>query len=360
MNKLHMPRYLFTTLLFIFTLLIQPLAHAEEDQAEKKISPSELQSELMGFADRFMGVVTGTTLEYILNTPTITPLQRALAHARKLEATSAAVRIAAGVNPEISLLDMIVLVSLLRFSTEVHVIPNVLGANARVLLTGYQKLQRDIWEIADGVLSEEQEEELHDLIEEWQDANPTTVGVAFLRFSAFAGDRGLSTLVDAGESGWFLGNISEAKTEIEHARVLAERTLYIAERQMTLIRWQVEQVFFDLAITPEFKGLLNSSVDISQAAQHMAALLETMPKMVSAESEVIIKVFMQEFEKERKDMITQMFTEIAAERQATIDQASEQFVNKAFYVGSLLIIIFMITALVAMLIYKYFSQRMSR
>ena len=360
MNNFHMPRYFLTTLFFIFTLLIQPLAHAEEEKAEKKISPSELQSQLMGFADRFMGVVTGTTLEYILDTPTITPLQRALVQARKLEATAAAVRIAAGVNPEVSLLDMIVLVSLLRFSTEVHIILNVLGANARVLLTGYQKLERDIWEIADEVLSEEQEAELHDLIEEWQDANPKTVGVVFLRFSAFAGDRGLSTLVDAGEPGWFLANISQASKELEHTRVLAERTLYIAERQITLLRWQVEQVFFDLATTPEFKGLLNSSIDISQASQRMAALLETMPKMVSAESEVIIKVFMRELENERREMITQMFKEIAAERQATIDQASEQFVNKAFYVGSLLIIIFMVTALIAMLIYKYFSQRMSR
>jgi len=360
MNNYYIPRYLLTTLFFIFTLLIQPQAYAKEDDTSKKITPSELQSELMGFADRFMGVVAGTTHEYIFDTPKITPLQRALVNARKLEATAAAVRIAAGVNPEISLLDMIVLVSLLRFSTEVHVIPNLLGVNARALLTGYQKLERDIWEIADHVLSEEQEEELHDLIEEWQDANPKTVGVVFLRFSAFAGDRGLSTLVDAGEPGWFLANVSEATKEIEHARVLAERTLYIAERQITLLRWQVEQVFFDLATTPEFKGLLNSSIDISQASQRMAALLETMPKMVSAESEVIIKVFMQEFEKERKDMITQMFTEIAAERQATIDQASEQFVNKAFYVGSLLIIIFTICALLAMLIYKYFSQRISK
>lgn len=360
MNYFNMTRYLLTSSLFIFTLLIQPLAHAEEDKAEKKISPSELQSQLMGFADRFMAVITGTTLEYILATPTVTPLQRALLHARKLEAASSAVRIAGGVNPEISLLDMIVLVSLLRYSTEVYVIPDLLGANARVLLIGYQKLEKDIWEIADAVLSEEQEAELHDLIEEWQDTNQSTIGVAFLRFSAFAGDRGLSTLVDAGEPGWFLANVSEATKEIEHARVLAERTLYIAERQITLVRWQVEQVFFDLAVTPEFKGLLNSSIDISQASQRMAALLETMPKMVSAESEVIIKVFMQEFEKERKDMITQMFTEIAAERQATIDQASEQFVNKAFYVGSLLIIIFTICALLAMLIYKYFSQRISK
>jgi len=142
--------------------------------------------------------------------------------------------------------------------------------------------------------------------------------------------------------------------------VLAERALYIAERQVILIRWQVEQVFYKLAITPEFKGLLNSTNDIGQAHQRLAALLEAMPKMVSAESEVIIKVFMQEFEKERKDMITQMFTEIAEERQATIDQASEQFVNKAFYVGSLLIIIFTVCALVAMLVYKYFAPRISK
>ena len=61
-----------------------------------------------------------------------------------------------------------------------------------------------------------------------------------------------------------------------------------------------------------------------------------MPKMVSSESESVIKVFMQE---------------IAKERQAGL--------NQVFSVGSLLIVVFMVSALITMLAYQYFSKRMN-
>jgi len=359
MNNYQMPRYRVVLYTVTFLLIIQPLAFAKEEVSQK-ITPSALQSQLMGFADRFLGIVSGSTMKFSLKNPELSQVQRAYIERRKLEASAAAVRIAAGVNPETSLLDMIVLVTLLRYSTEVDFLPELSGMDGRILLTAYQRLEKDIWSIADDVLSKEQATELQDLIGDWQEDNKTmglAIGVEYYHFSAFSENRRLSTLVDEGEPGWFLAKISKATKEIEHTRVLAERALYIAERQMTLMRWQVEQIFYDLAITQEFNGLLNSAIDMSQASQRMATILEKMPKMVSAESEVVIKIFMQEIDKERTLMITQLFNEIAAEREEIIDQASDEIAKKSFFAGVLLIIVFVISVLIAALIYTYISLK---
>jgi len=288
----HLLGKLTTICLFTFLLILQPLAYGAKGKTSEKITPLELQSQLMSFADRFMGGVNATTMNYLLNNPNVTTIQRTLVEGRKLEAISAAVRIAAGINPEVSLLDMIVLVSLLKYSTEVDIIPKILGEEAKILLIAYENLEKDIWSIASNALSKEQEKELHKLIEQWKKEHKLTFGVAYYRFSDFAKNRRLSTLVSDKKSGRFLAKISDATKEVEQTRVLAERTLFMAERQPTLLRWQVEQIFFELAITPEFKGLLNSSVDISKASQRLAAALETMSKSVSTESGAIIQVFM--------------------------------------------------------------------
>ncbi|MFV2058513.1 MAG: hypothetical protein ACC707_18780, partial [Thiohalomonadales bacterium] len=233
-------------------MLVHHLAYAGNDEQSNKMTPSELQSHLMSFADRFIGAVNNSTINYILTNPKITPLQRALIEGRKLEASSAAVRIAAGANPEVALLDMVILVELMKYTTKARILPKMNGTDKNLLLEAYQKLEKDIWSIANIVLSKKQEIELHELIQQWKKDKNKPLGVSYFRFSNFAKLRRNSTLVEDGDSGWFLANVSKATKEIERTRVLAERAIFIAERQGTLLRWQVEQVFFELMLVPEF------------------------------------------------------------------------------------------------------------
>jgi len=335
-------------------MLSQP-AIAAKKQVSPAVTPSELQSQIMSFADRFVARLGGASIDYLLlKGYTNDPLVRFAVNGRKLHACAAAVSIAAGPNPEVALLDMVAMVSLLKLSTRDVWIPKKYTPNGQIFLDVFNELERDIWSIASKVLSAEQARDLRELIATWHAENVgRIVSVTSIRFSDFAGKRRESTLVQNGKPKGFLKSVQEANKEIEQTRVLAERTVFLVERQPTLMRWQVEQVFYDLAMEPEFNKIINSTVDLSSMAKHLATTVEKMPAIISAERKAAIKQAFRELSKERTETISQAITEISRERRALIDQTSERILEKAFYLGLILILVLLLGAIVARLIYRY-------
>jgi hypothetical protein len=326
-------------LMMALLINIQP-SYAAKKSTSSTMTPSELQSQVMSFADRFIARVDGTTIDYIhIKGYAKTPRDRFAVNARRLVASSAAVSIAAGPNPETALLDMVTLVSLLRLTTEDVWVGKKLVPHSQILLKAYVELEKDIWAIANSVLSKEQSKELQSLIYEWHKENiNTTVSVSSIRFGDFAKKRRQSTL-----EGKVKGFLKSTNAQIEQTRVLAERTVFMAERQPNLIRWQIEQIFFDLAMEPEFKVLLDTSRDIALAGKSIAKTAEEMPAIIT---------------KERKETITQAISEISKERQAFINQTSENILDKAFYLGIALIFMLLIGAIAARLVYRYLEIRL--
>jgi hypothetical protein len=214
-------------------------AHAARQKAEATgMTPSELQSQIMSFADRFVARLTGATGEYLyLRGYKKNPLVRAAVNDRALRASEAAYTIAAGPNPEVSLLDMVVMVSLLKRSARDVWIPRKITPHGQVFVRLFDEMERDIWSIARQVLSPAQQKELRDLIERWHARHRNTlVAVTSIRFADFARKRRESTLVSHGKPKGFLKAVSEANRELERSRVLAERTIFLLEREPTLLR----------------------------------------------------------------------------------------------------------------------------
>lgn len=361
----HMCRIALTTLccLLLAALLLASPAHAAKKAVAPVITPSELQSQIMSFADRFIARVSGATLEFAyMKEHTALPLVRLAAHNRKLEACTAAVNIAAGTNPEVALLDMVVLVSLLRLTTEDVWFPEMKKRNVaggEILLNAYVELEKDIWSIAHKVLSEEQSRELQQMIRGWHKKNVgKPVAITSIRFSNFASKRRQSTLVKGGKPKGFLKAVAETSREIEHARVLAERTVFLIERQPTLIRWQMEQIFFDLAMEPEFATVISTASNIGQVAKQLSRSIEKLPVTISAERKAAIEQAFRELSRERSETISQAISEISRERQALINQTSERILEKAFYMGLALILVLLLGAIVARLIYRYLEIRL--
>jgi hypothetical protein len=362
--------------------------------AKKKSTPSttptitapELQSQIMSFSDRFMARINGATIDYVyIKGYATTPFVRSVAMGSRLGSCTAAVSIAGGSNPEVAMLDMVVMVSLLRLAIEDIWIPKEVLPKGQVLLDAYVELERDIWSIATEALSKEQADELHSLIDEWHTKNiNNVVAVTSIRFGDFAKKRRQSTLFKDGKASGFLKAVSEANKEIEQARILAERTIFMVERQPTLIRWQVEQIFFDLAVEPEIGDLLNSSADIGRAAARISMTVEKIPAIITAERKAaidqtfqglnkeiaqVIREFSKErvaaieqafqgVSKERTDAIIQGLNEWSKEREALIDQTSTRILEKAFYLGVLLVLFLLLGAIVSRLIYRYLEIRL--
>jgi hypothetical protein len=277
------------------------------------------------------------------------------------------------------------MVSLLRLAAEEIWIPKEVLPNGQVLLDAYVELERDIWSIATKVLSKEQADELRSMIDEWHTKNINNiVAVTSIRFGDFAKKRRQSTLFKDGKASGFLKTVQETNKEIEQARILAERTIFMVERQPTLIRWQVEQIFYDLAVEPEIGDLLSSSADIGRAARRISMTVEKMPGIITAERQAAIEQTFQGLDKqiaqvirelskerqaaieqafqsvgkERTDAITQTISELSKERQALVDQTSTRILEKAFYLGALLVLFLLLGAIVSRLIYRYLEIRL--
>ncbi len=391
-------------------LMMALLINSEPAIAAKKstkaaITPSELQSQVMSFADRFIARVNGATIDYVyIKGYARKSKDRFAVNSRRLHACTAAVSIASGANPEVALLDMVSMVTLLRLTTQDLWVKKNLVPRSQIFLNAYIELEKDIWTIANSVLSKEQSRELRTMVNEWHIKNiDTTIAVTSIRFGDFAKNRRQSTLIKDGKASGFLKTVKQTNKEIEQARVLAERTVFMAERQPTLIRWQIEQIFFDLAMEPEFRKMVNSSSDIGQAAQRLSKFVERMPQIitkernetivqamsevskerqalikqamsevsrerqalitqaiseVSKERKALIKQAISEISKERKALIKQAISEISKERQALINQTSENIIEKAFYLGAALILMLLLGAILARLIYRYLEIKL--
>ena len=250
--------------LFIFLALLAGQTQAAALELSlpgtKKNSPSEnktplsysqLRGFLMDFADRYMQMV-GQAAD-ALQKENQDPDARTAIQSIKLFPCSAAFSIAIDANPHMALLNMEVLVHL-QGSVWRDEAPKKFGVKAASLLNVQTELENDIDVITLKVLKPEQLEELKTLVTEWRTEHPDQRYVSYIRFSDFSGmsphrhGKTTSLLSIAGLlSALQVVNIDEATRSVDQARMVAERTIYLSQRIPTILRWQTEMLFYELA-----------------------------------------------------------------------------------------------------------------
>lgn len=251
-------------------LSLEPVQAAEAP----KLTYPQLRNELMDFADRYMQMV-GQAADG-LQRENRDPDARAGILSMKLFPVSAAFSIASDSSPQMALLDMFVMVNL-----QGHVwrksLPARFKDNAAAMLAVQEKLEDDIEAIAVKALDEGQIVRLKRLVLEWHKANPDQRYVSYIRFTDFAemrlpGERqgkGPSFSIGGLLSVFQLVNIDEASRSMDDARMVAERALYTTERLPTLLRWQSEMFFYQMAATPEAKTVLETNRSIQTLPERL-------------------------------------------------------------------------------------------
>jgi hypothetical protein len=331
----------------VVSMMFLSFAVIAED--ETRYSAVELQSQLMSFTDQLITELGEATNEYLYQGQKKSPRARAAVAAGRVNISVAAVSIAAGKNIEVSLLDLIVLVELLTYTVEDAWIPKVLGAEGEVYLKVFSNLRKRLWQIADGVLTDIQEKELKDLLAEWRRQNKGKLSsVADVRFSAFSKNRHSSSLFAGGKPGGFLKKVSEATQEIERTRILAERAIYLAERQPKLIGWRIEQIFYALALSDEFKSLLHNTTEIPRTAGEVAKELNN----VSTALEKIYAVVDLNSNKVLQEAVENL-SKVSSE---VVSQAIDKLLLKLFLWALALFITFSMV----LLCFKYASLKIER
>jgi len=170
------------------TVLASPVADAAKGKGKKgaqdpqAITDAVLQADLMSYADRYASITAQASDDFGRLEPP--PNLRRTVMGDLVFSAAAAFTIAAEVDPQVALLDMIVMATLGRMVFEDHWHPKH-DVFVEPVVAAMTQLDEQAWQIADPVLTPAQKAELLDRIEAFHAANPELTTFSHLRFADF-------------------------------------------------------------------------------------------------------------------------------------------------------------------------------
>jgi hypothetical protein len=293
---------------------------AEEKEAARSITLEELRHEVMRFAGRSAERVDDAYFK--IEEHFQTPKARRAALENTAAYVTSSMDIAIAPNPEVNMLDMVVLVTLSRIVVEKYWVPKVFGDEAKILVEVFRDLEGEIWAIAAKVLTPPQQQELRNLIRQWRKRNPDRVFVEATRFGDFAGVLGESELAKAQQGGGFLG-IKGVTREVSETRLLAERAMFYAQRVPWIARSFARLLLLDVGMSPEIRQVFSDTTTLAKSMHQLATLTEQMPELIAEQRNATIDQVVNVFQKERTATIDEVMKAVATQRTATINELTE-------------------------------------
>jgi len=289
---------------------------AEKDPGPQRLTPEELQRELFQFVDRYRELVGQATDEGVRRATRADA--RVLFQATKTSYVSSAVSIVTGPRPIDALRDLLVMVTLQRMVWESGAAGQIPPAEAEPVARELRILETEIYDLATRVLPLDAIAKLRALIAKWRRENPEQHYVAYVRF------QNLGTSPDANEvneifsSGAFLAPVEAVAREAHEARLLAERTLYLANRMPMLIEWQTTLAYQRIAASPETAGVLDNLQGYRAVLERLGSEISELPDQIAQERHALVMDLAQSIASERAETLRNVQMLIRSEREAFI------------------------------------------
>lgn len=227
----------------------------------------------MGFADRYLNRMSEALDTAAMSHPT--PQCRVAAQATKYYPGITVVTVACEPDPSVALLDMLVVVTLERLVWEGSWSKEIFGDEAAEVMRAQREVEADIWNVAGSVMSPAQLKEIRTLIEEWRANNPSRRYVSSMRFDDIVSlrqDRAVAPIQFD-----MLAPVTEAARTVEEARILGERTLFLAARMPILLHWQMELLLQEATARPEFQQLVADANSFASSTKELTEIASQWP-----------------------------------------------------------------------------------
>jgi hypothetical protein len=202
----------------------------------------ELQSAAMEMADDYTAALTEAMDRAAQNAGI---RSRAAAQTMLRSGTGSAFSIAAGPNPGVAVLDLLVLSSLQCWSLRGN--PAGIGfdgADAGRALPRLEAGRDALWTRAGTVLSETELAQLRLLIESWVKSNPDQTMVAFVRLDDFTDARNNLPSTERARASGLLKEVDGLTSALDDARLLGERSLWFLSRFPSVLGQQAEMTAY--------------------------------------------------------------------------------------------------------------------
>ena len=296
---------------------------------EVRMSPAELQATLFGFADTYIALI-GQSADNLMAMQRDAQW-RIMAIRAKLDGSEAVVEIVTGSNPTVALLDLAVMVTIQRQVWIDYWEPVRFKEAAYNYMDSLERLEKEIWRIADRALAPEQVVELRDLAGRIRQQYIHQVFVTNLRASQITATIDDSAGAVRASSGLLnLFGLAPAMEEVSRTRLLAERMFYFGQKVPTLVGWRVDLQMATAMFTPEVAQVLANVDQAVQASTRFATVAESLPATIDEQRATLLR--------EAEDLVsneigrlavllsnerTALFEGIAAERDALLTSLDE-------------------------------------
>jgi len=257
----------------------------------------ELEDHVRRFADRYFTRITLAANE-VRDSATSAEKKR-LMHDWKTVSHAAIVEVAIGPNAVTNLLDMMVLTRLSRLVVENYWIPEHFEKEdvaARFLQT-FVDLEEDIWTVADDVLTQQHQDELAYLVDQWHAENPEQYYPWYVRLSNFSGQRAAS-LAAVQQSGGLLKEVARAREAAEEIQAFGERVLFYLQRAPALTTNEFESSVNSVLGGPEISRLVDDTDRFAATFERLVQLIADIPENRLA----LIDQFMDRVGDERQEI----------------------------------------------------------
>jgi len=267
---------------------------------DQRVDPVVLQQKLIRFSDEYIASVAESAEQIQSGTQ---GMGRVEFQKWKVALSADIWTIASGENVFANLLDMIVAVTILRMNVQDFFVPKY-GESAQPMLRACTGAEEQINEIGARWLSEEQQEELRQAIQEWRRQNPDPKILLFARALGFSDMLAKSdpTGRSKNPSSVFnllrvdpLAGLEPTARELAQTRLFAERGLYIAQRIPFMLRWNAELFSYNVVELSEMQQLLTNTDELTASMDRFSQVTEQLPALLSTEREMVLE-FIQENE----------------------------------------------------------------
>lgn len=297
---------------------------------ERGMTKGELQQQVIRFSKRFINNI-------IEETPPIfatldDPGDRAAAFYRALTLQRSAIMIASSPYPEINLLDMVVMVTLVRYMLEEYWIPEVYGELMRPLLEKMKESEADIWNLAQRVLNGAQLAELRALIEQWRRDHPGQKVVAYVRLKDFELTHEGGILKEINLPLSLFPEVDESTRAMDEMRLASERLLYYLQTVSGTVRSDAQLLALNLLAEPDLAQLLEDVTLFRQASERFAQSIEQLPENLGKETRAALDAFTEDLHAEQEILMDEFEAQeprirsVLADSRETMKTASQVLV----------------------------------
>ena len=250
--------------------------HAARERRESpyRTTQLELQSRLMSYADHFAAILGQAQYEVSAGQPDLGV--RTLVRSDFTYSVASAFTIAAGANPEVGVLDMVVMVTLGRMIYEERWRVE-LGESIQPMLTAFKQLETDVWSIAAKVLTPSEQKALRNLISQWRRDHPNQFAFSHIRFSDFAAERHGAHREEGEKPAGLFKSVKQATQSVDKMLLLAERGLYLGARIPMLANTVVQTGLMSVLGTKEIQQIQTDAKRLAESMTRLADASEKLP-----------------------------------------------------------------------------------